>query len=69
MGKFKEMDLLRQEADIQEQPVPWIGLTDDEANAIIKTNWGEMKGGPLVLNQRYIRSIEAKLKEKNRGCI
>ena len=44
---------------------PWVGLTDEEANAIIKTNWGEMKGGPLVLNQRYIRSIEAKLKEKN----
>jgi len=44
---------------------PWVGLTDEEANAIIKTNWGEMKGGPLVLNQRYIWSIEAKLKEKN----
>jgi hypothetical protein len=43
----------------------WMGLTDEEVDAAIKSNWGEMKGGPLVLNRTYVRVIEAKLKEKN----
>ena len=43
----------------------WMGLTDEEVDAAIKSNWGEMKGGPLVLNRTYVRAIEAKLKEKN----
>ena len=43
----------------------WVGLTDEEVDAAIKSNWGEMKGGPLVLNRTYVRAIEAKLKEKN----
>jgi len=45
----------------------WVGLTSDEAEALIKGHWGEMKGGPLVMNRAYIRDIEAKLKEKNNG--
>jgi hypothetical protein len=43
----------------------WVGLTDKEVDAAIKSNWGEMKGGPLVLNRMYVRAIEAKLKERN----
>ena len=43
----------------------WVGLTTTEAEALIKSHWGEMKGGPLVMNRAYIRDIEAKLKEKN----
>jgi hypothetical protein len=43
----------------------WVGLTDDEAEALIKGHWGEMKGGPLVMNRAYIRDIEDKLRSKN----
>jgi hypothetical protein len=43
----------------------WTGLTDEEVDAAIKSSWGEMKGGSLVLNRMYVRAIEAKLKEKN----
>ena len=43
----------------------WMGLTDEEVDAAIKSNWGEMKGGPLVLNRMYVRAIEAKLRSKN----
>jgi len=43
----------------------WVGLTDDEIDKTVKTYWGEMKGGPLVMNRQYVRAIEAKLKEKN----
>jgi hypothetical protein len=59
MGKFKEMDLLRQEADIQEQPAPWGGLTHEEVNS-----W-ELPDMPTVFE--FAKFIEAKLKEKNRG--
>ena len=47
------------------EPHKWVGLTDEEVDAAIKSNWGKMKGGPLVLNRMYVRAIEAKLKEKN----
>jgi hypothetical protein len=113
MGKFKEMDLLRQEreafdadyplpppphwgdlwvawnsedgftfwedeqqairwsaADSNEYPVqyvmqkaqlaPWVGLTDEEVAAAWPCELGSME-------KRFARTIEAKLKEKNRG--
>jgi hypothetical protein len=45
----------------------FVGLTDEEINKIVVAYWGEMKGGPLVMNRKYARAIEAKLKEKNSG--
>ena len=44
---------------------PWVGLTDEEIKSAVIAYWGEMKGGPLVLNREYVRAIEATLKEKN----
>ena len=46
---------------------PWVGLTDEEVNETIKSHWGEVKGGPLVMSRTYIRAIETKLKDKNHG--
>ena len=39
-------------------PKPWVGLTDEEVNAIV---WNL----PYEPSQEHIRAIEAKLKEKN----
>lgn len=43
----------------------WVDLTDEEIDKTIKTHWGEMKGGPLTFNRKYVQAIQAKLKEMN----
>jgi hypothetical protein len=42
------------------QPAPWVGLTDEEVAAAWPCELGSME-------KRFARTIEAKLKEKNRG--
>jgi hypothetical protein len=74
MGKFKEMDLLRQEREDffwgDEQQAPWVGLTDEY---ILAANYpdGEENGATIAAPDveliAFARAIEAKLKEKNRG--
>jgi len=45
--------------DIQEYKKPWVGLTDEEMQAVVDAQ-------PLVSNINvYFKAIEAKLKEKN----
>jgi hypothetical protein len=40
----------------------WVGLTDEEVEILIKTAWNEEQAFA-----GFVRSIEAKLKEKNGG--
>ena len=54
--------------DIQEYIRPWVGLTDDEIEGAIDDGFAFGLNDGNVSNDyviRYVRVIEAKLKEKN----
>ena len=56
--------------DIQEYVRPWVGLTDQEIEDAIDDGFAFGLNDGNVSNEyviRYVRVIEAKLKEKNNG--
>jgi hypothetical protein len=56
--------------DIQEYIRPWVGLTDKEIEDAIDDGFAFGLNDGNVSNEyviRYVRVIEAKLKEKNNG--
>ena len=56
--------------DIQEYIRPWVGLTDREIEDAIDDGFAFGLNDGNVSNEyviRYVRAIEAKLKEKNSG--
>ena len=56
-------EALAQSRSDEEQPAskPWVGLTDEEINEVLGGDIRDEHSGEL----RFIRAIEAKLKEKN----
>ena len=64
-----ESPLAKNALNLTEQPLytappkrEWVGLTDEEVEILIKTAWNEEQAFA-----GFVRSIEAKLKEKNGG--
>ncbi len=43
----------------------WVGLTDEEIDAVTNVQWGGVSGQPLAAHRAYARAIEDKLKELN----
>ena len=55
--------MTEEDDDTQVYKKPWVNLTDDEIDAIEKLHWHERPD--LWGLRKFIREIEAKLKEKN----
>ena len=49
--------------DIQDYKKPWVGLTDEEIDAM----WIEWKDAVCLDHKTWAQAIHAKLKEKNNG--
>ena len=61
---------MKDDDDIQDYVRPWVGLTDQEIEDAIDDGFAFGLSDGNISNQtviRYVRVIEAKLKEKNNG--
>ena len=61
---------MKDDDDIQDYVRPWVGLTDQEIEDAIDDGFAFGLNDGNVSNEyviRYVRVIEAKLKEKNNG--
>ena len=65
---FEQGEMMIDDDDIQDYMRPWVGLTDQEIEDAIDAGFAFGLDDGNVSNQtviRYVRVIEAKLKEKN----
>ena len=52
--------------DTQVYKRPWVGLTDEQIDAVTDAQWAKGVNKPIYAAHRaYARAIEAKLREKN----